>query len=255
MSRKKAIFTNVKNENTFLPTWLKYYSRFFDTRDIFILDFGSGKEYTEKLSEKFSVIEAKTPINHWFDDLPKVYDEVMKTHNELLNSYEYVLFAEADEIIYHPMGLDSYIENTNHDYTTCTGYELIHLPKIESKLEKNKKILSQRNYWYREYFHFSKTSLTRVPLKWGIGYHNTEEPKRFEENFFLLHLHKWDYYQCLERHLHWGKTNWSQKSIDEENCWHYQITEKEKFEEWYYGGVNQSKLEKIPTAIKEGINI
>jgi hypothetical protein len=250
--RKKAVFTNIKNENTFLPIWLKYYSNHFDEKDIYLLDFGSEESYLKKY-KNLSVINAKAKINHWFDNLSEIFDEVRNTHNELLQSYEHVLFCEADEIIHHPSGLGNYIDETNHEYTTCTGYEIIHLPDKEPNLDLSKPILSQRNYWYREYFHFSKTLLSSKPLKWGIGYHNTEEPKRFEQDFILIHLHKWDYDFCLNRHLNWGNTNWSQKSIDEDNCWHYQIRDREKFDEWYYMGLKQSNLELIPQEIKESV--
>ena len=38
MSRTRAAFTIVQNEPDWLPVWLRYYSRHFDARDLFVLD-------------------------------------------------------------------------------------------------------------------------------------------------------------------------------------------------------------------------
>ena len=42
MKKKCAVFTMVKNENYFLPIWLKHYKKFFSNEDIFILDHQSN---------------------------------------------------------------------------------------------------------------------------------------------------------------------------------------------------------------------
>jgi hypothetical protein len=45
VSKKKcAVFTIVQNENIFLPIWLKYYSKYFDPKDIYILNHDSNEE-------------------------------------------------------------------------------------------------------------------------------------------------------------------------------------------------------------------
>ena len=41
MSRTRAAFTIVQNEPDWLPVWLRYYSRHFDARDLFVLDHDS----------------------------------------------------------------------------------------------------------------------------------------------------------------------------------------------------------------------
>ena len=45
--KKCAVFTIVKNENYFLPIWLKHYKRYFDNSDIYVLDHQSNDGSTD----------------------------------------------------------------------------------------------------------------------------------------------------------------------------------------------------------------
>ena len=49
MKKECAVFTIVKNENYFLPIWLKHFKKFFKSEDIYVLDHQSTDGSTEDL--------------------------------------------------------------------------------------------------------------------------------------------------------------------------------------------------------------
>lgn len=44
MKKKCAVYTIVKNEDYFLPKWIKHFNKYFDKSDIYILDHQSDKK-------------------------------------------------------------------------------------------------------------------------------------------------------------------------------------------------------------------
>ena len=95
MRKKCAVFTIVKNENYFLPIWLKHFTKYFDSSDIYILDHQSDDGSTHNLNVNVVKI-----INEYTFDHQWLVDQVQDMQTKLLNNYECVLFCEVDEIIY-----------------------------------------------------------------------------------------------------------------------------------------------------------
>ena len=50
MKKKSAVFTIVKNENYFLPIWIKHYKKYFNESDMYVLDHQSNDASTNNLS-------------------------------------------------------------------------------------------------------------------------------------------------------------------------------------------------------------
>lgn len=205
-----AVFTIVRNEELFLPIWLKYYSQFFDPEDIYILNHDTTDNSIEKAKEKFKFNEIKV---HWEAIFSPVWlrDTVQEQQHKLLQKYQYVLFAEIDEIVAPDpakyKNLKEYIEKCDKDYIRCKGYNVIHNQVAENKpLNLEQKILRQRTGWC-PYISFNKTLLARVPLKWAYGFHCLEgeqiEDLKDKEELYLIHLKRMDWDLFLDR---WEKT-------------------------------------------------
>lgn len=69
MKKKCAIFTIAKNEDYFLPKWIKHYKKYFDVSDIYILNHQSSDGSTDNLD--VNVVD--------------VFNELAFDHNWLLN--------------------------------------------------------------------------------------------------------------------------------------------------------------------------
>lgn len=193
--RRKAIFSNLADGTPYLPIWYNYYSKHFDPQDIYFLSFGTPKEVRKAYNCNF--IGASSSIHN----LPHSNNLGNEFKNELLKKYDWVGYADLDEILYYPEGFDSLLDQHNDlNFLTTTGYDIVQVRSEESKLDLTKPILTQRNYWYY-YFQLNKPAFLSKPLTWGLGHHGLYEPEWSQcksapnrvENFLLVHLHKADY--------------------------------------------------------------
>ena len=88
--KKSAIFTMVKNEKWFLPIWLNYYSKFFDERDIYIIDHTSNDGSIQMVKDQYPKINIVTLEYEPFDDIFKI-NEIKKLQKQLLGQYRCIL--------------------------------------------------------------------------------------------------------------------------------------------------------------------
>lgn len=219
-----AVFTIAKNEKYFLPIWLNYYRKYFSDNDIYVLDNNTDDGSTTGLS--CNVI--KTGESESFD-AEFLRRTVQNFQVELFKNYDYVLFAESDEIVY-PVFVNNffdYIKNTDHqDVYRCFGYEVIHQFKTEPDLDFNKPILAQRNKWYVSK-RFCKPLLSRVPLQWCIGFHTCKNMSIISHDLLMVHLHRVDFKTSMARNSErinnlcqhavekkWGWQNFIQNETD-----------------------------------------
>lgn len=192
---KKAVFTIVKNEMFFVNKWFEYYSKYFDSNDIYILDHESIDGSLDLLQDKCNIIRVENPIhfNHtWLNETVKNFQK------KLLESYDVVVFAEADEFII-PINckLSEYIENFKDDYVTCQGIELLHSGK---DYEPHKLILEQKDKFVVSNKFGTKTLISRIPLNWTLGFHwLNDKPNKIDENLLCVHLHWFDYNVFIQR--------------------------------------------------------
>lgn len=201
MKKQAAVFTVVKDEKYFLPRWLKHYQKYFDNKDIFVLDHQTKDGSTKNLPVKTILIENEQAYDHnWLTA------KVCFFQKELLNEYECVLFSEADEFVYtveQPLNdfiNDIFLKDSDINYLTTVTYELIQNLDNELPLKETDIILEKRKYWCPYFTFGNKTLLSKIPLKWLNGFHKVEhlEPC-FKHPFFMLHLHKWDFELMCER--------------------------------------------------------
>lgn len=212
MSRDCAVFTIVKNEDFFLPLWLKHYSRFFDSKDIYILDHDSDSMAAKQIQQIIDNRSATVVPVHW--DYIFNHDwlrwTVNRFHSFLLQSYKKILFVEVDELIVTRNGspyrdLRDYIDRFEGPIARTTGYSVLHYPALgEGPIDTKKPLLAQRSYWYHPASTckitgkfvdwYDKPLLTSVAVQYEGGFHymNSHEDVPSDPDLLLLHLHEID---------------------------------------------------------------
>jgi len=199
--KKRAIFTVISNGTPYLDIWMSYYTKFFKPDDIYLICLRTPETLVKSLP--CNKIEIDLDI-HQLLAVNVCCNEVKR---DLLKRYQWVVFSDLDEIIYHPDGLDNLLEELQVDYATCHGYEIIQKIDEEKQLDLEQPILQQRSYW-RWWLLSHKPLLTRIDFNWGPGKHglidgfwqqwspSSTHPKirpNLIDNLKLLHLHKADY--------------------------------------------------------------
>lgn len=209
MLNKVALITIIQNGNEFFKIWYKYYSKIFAEKDIYIIDYCSTDGSTDGI--KCNIIKNS---ESQIENVPQGNKLINDLKRELLKTYTYVIYADYDEILYHPKGLQYLLDLKERFYTT-QGYEIVQDTTKEPALDFQKSILEQRKYWYR-CTEYDKPLITSIDFKWsqgnhsavlempvikhGVvdGYQNVVLQPHHIENLYLLHLHKVDYTHCLK---------------------------------------------------------
>jgi hypothetical protein len=242
--RARAAFTIVQNEAVFLPIWLRYYRRYFDRSDLYVLDHASDDGSTANIGEHcipLRVHRDKSFDHAWLKGTVSAFQAF------LLRSYERVLFAEADEfVVADPTiyaGLGDYNGRCRAPLACCTGFEVVHYPDEEPPLRFDRPILAQRKYWHpsRDY---SKPLLASVPTSWCIGFHRSLDCPDLQpdRHLFLVHLHRVDYGTCAARHRATAARDWNEEDVRRGRGFQNRLVEGDAaFEKWYFGEGNTSR--------------
>jgi len=209
MKKRCAIFTTVKNENIFLPIWLRHYQQYFANEDIYVLDHSSTDGSTSNLP-----VNVRLVSNDYVNDHEWLVKIAQDFQRELLQEYQCVFFAESDEILYSvekPLNLtiEDFIESDNL-YVTCKGHSVIQNIQSEFQIESGEKIFEKRNYWFEDY-NEDKTLISKIPLEWGWGFHKMKNrPNTPYQDFYIAHLHRFDFEIMVKRHQE--RTSFRQKN-------------------------------------------
>jgi len=252
--KKCAIFTMVRDEKVFLPIWLKYYSKYFNGKDIYIIDHETKDNSIEECKKhyKFNLKKVNNPFL-----FPRKFrqETIRNMQEELLKSYQYVLFTDIDEIIIPNLekfkDLKDYLTKFKKDCVRCNGFELIHIKNKELEIDLNKSILSQRNFWYQNIL-YSKPLLSNKLLNWCAGFHNEgpNDSNTIDKELYLLHLHKMDLNLALEKHIRIAKMKRNESKNDYEGGPHNKIDNKNELEQWFYKEKHMKNVVKIPDWLK-----
>jgi hypothetical protein len=147
-----AVFTIMQNEPVFLPLWLRHYGRHFAPADLYVLDHqstdGSALEASRRCGARLVPVFREHSFDHdWLCQTVRLFQAF------LLQSYRYVLFAEADEFVVPDprafAGLADFVEALDRPYARCLGLNVVHWRDREPPLDFKRPLLAQR---------------TRVPL-------------------------------------------------------------------------------------------
>lgn len=289
--RNRAVFTIVQNEPVFLPLWLRYYGRYFEPCDIYVLDHDSIDRSTEGVDARYNLLGVHRDESF---DHEWLKNTVAAFQTFLLHSYENVLFAEVDEFILADpdaySGLDDYIARFRDRVARCTGFDVVHYANEEPALRFDEPILAQRKYWYASRL-FCKPLLAKVPLSWGVGFH--DEGRSLERrqrrrrrrrrlrllrravgglvrgrapgvdrklrdlqpapdpDLLLVHLHRVDYGYCLARHRSNASRNWNERDLQAGLGRQNRIVDSDEFDEWFYRDSKDGERQLIPEHLKQ----
>lgn len=244
--RTCAVFTIVQNESFYFPIWLNYYSRFFESEDIYVLDHDTVDGSTDGDGFQRERVSKRTFDNRWLRQI------VQRKQRQLLESYDNVVFVDVDEIVApNPLlgDLGDYLARFNGVWINCLGYEVIQMPD-EAPLDLSRSILSQRRCWFPNSI-YDKSVLSSVPIEWKLGFHGRRDNHgRFDPDLRLIHLHRADFHVCLERHQAWRRRRWNAWNLVRRWGTHNRITDEREFRSWYYedtaAPLLDLQLEEIP---------
>jgi len=256
--KKCAVFTMVKNEKWFLPIWLNYYSKFFEEKDIYVINHSSTDDSIQLVKEQYSKINIVNLTYEPFDDIFKV-NEIKKLQAALLGQYKCVLYSDPDELIvpFIPdsdyINLEEYIthfiKHNKAEAIKTNGWEIIHLPKKnEIKIDLTKPILEQRSYWFPSPQWYSKVVLSKVPLNWSPGLHITSNNFVQDPFLYLIHLHRIDYDLSYIKNIINSRFK-RPPGMDLGN--HVFITNPIEFHNHFWGMENSDIIETIPDNLKK----
>jgi hypothetical protein len=245
MKRKAALFTIVRDEPIFLPIWERYYTKYFDACDIYILDNQSSDPTTLGIAKKYNRLRIynETVDYFWLTNTAKEFQKF------LLQSYEYVLYTDCDEIIFtNPektkLGLRDYINFTKQTAIGSQGFELVHDTANEPKLDLNSGILNQRHYIHESQV-YSKTLLSKTPLEWAPGFHTIENipetSKVIIKDLILIHLHRMDFDLAWQKCQYLSTQKWGTECIEKGAGYQNRISDIKEFEEWFYNDFHDGR--------------
>lgn len=197
--KKAAVFTKVKNGHQMIQIWYRYYSQFFADEDIYLLDYGETDGSTADFGCNIIKVDALYFSKEGY--LQKSRDLTNNFKTELLKKYQYIVYSDYDEIIYHPKGLDTYLELLNADTISCNGYEIYQTPE-ETTIDFQQPVLSQRSSWFK-WDLYNKPLITKIDFKWDLGFHSIQDRPNppVDPNLLLIHLHKIDKQRALELNI------------------------------------------------------
>jgi len=230
--RKSAVFTVQHDEDFFLPIWLKYYEEHFDSQDIYVVSHNCTEltrqilEDAESRGINVERVNTDEIFNHaWLNDLVHGYQK------KLLESYEYVLFVDCDEIVApENQSLKSFIEEATDTAYRCFGYEII----LDG-------IITNGDY--------NKTLLTSIPLTYVYGYHTSTPQFPVTNTLHLYHLHRLDYEKSWQRNLRLSQEKWDRKALVGGLSIQNQLTRKQDFDSYFYSN-HGNRTEYTETLVK-----
>jgi hypothetical protein len=194
---KTAVVTFVYNESVNLPIWTRYYSANFGAENLFVVDRGSDDGSTKNLGA-VNVI----PIPRGEFDEHQKTGLINSLCKALLFVYDTVIYNDCDELVVPDLSmyanLQDYMERREFEYVSCIGLNVLHILSREDPLDLSKPILPQRKY-ARFGSNQCKSSVTRVPLTWGPGFHSCDRAPNFDPNLFLFHNKAMDYNIAMQR--------------------------------------------------------
>jgi len=250
-----CIFVIVREEYFFLPIWYRYYSRFLDDQDIYIVHHVPDPENNKDTSTDF--LKGKCQIfqeTHdtvdadWLIAINKKYQAM------LLQKYQAVIHTDVDEIIFVDTSNQSEIKDLGEIMTKFLAsdqesmitktFTLMHQPNIEPKINPERNILAQRHFWYRDRW-YDKSLITKKVQNSNNGHHIYGKYET-APGLLMLHLHQYDFDAYVERHIYWAKNyKFANADIEHQRNYHYRrVGEKltHQYLHHYTMGISQQRI-------------
>ncbi len=209
-----AVVTMIYNDSDFLAIWAKYYSTQVAPENCYIIDHGSD---VKPNLPHFNVVRIpRTPK-----------DNAIRTAfvsdfcNGLLKYYRTVMYTDVDEIVVADPrkygGLIDLSQNMPSETLHALGFEIQQIPSEEQRIDLSRAILAQRR-WVRFWGGECKCVMTRRPLTWSPGFHDSNYRPEFAQ-LFLFHLRYYDLDTGLERLGRTRAQAWALPTAGEHQRW------------------------------------
>jgi hypothetical protein len=265
--RDFAVFTIAQEEPEFIHPWVNHYKRHVaDPGDIHVLvhapTYPGGEPSPSSAAWDKALMLTREhhrvvtlPVHHAAAfDHQWLGKTVARFQSFLLQSYDWVLFAEIDEFIVptpHPAmpqtTLLKFVQNIGQDHPSAVqaaGFEIVQQddePPLAPALYADgsnaelsiRDLLVDRRWWYPSQL-YSKALLANAPMQWSVGFHHVEDIARDisiaqpARGLTLLHLHRLDFDLAMGRLRRSRARRWSQTDIDGGLGWQNRV-EDEKF--------------------------
>lgn len=209
---KVFALTFAYNETFYLPRWVTYYGAQLGLENLYILDHGSDDLSCQGLGPVNIIKVPRTP----FDDVRKV-DFASHLHAGLLNYYDAGFVTDVDEFLVADPGkhanLAAFAAATDAPALAAIGLELFHVRSAEPEFNAALPILFQRRHVLFDSW-LCKRSFGRIPMRFGGGFHTSDQPVVFDRDFFLIHLKNFNYNHRLLRQATTAGWTYSDESAD-----------------------------------------
>lgn len=221
MKRSCAIFTMTHNETEAFPIWIKYYSKYFASEDIYVLDHDSTDGSIEKALKHYR-FNVRQVHHDGVYNTTFILTTFMDFQRELLERYEIVVCCDADEVIladplYYSrgQGLHKYLNDFRQkeiDVISCNSRS-VQQQLDEPPIDLTKPILSQRSVWFSEWG-YNKTVVSKIALTWDSGFHTVLPGNKpaptvpIDNDLILLHLARMDIGITKQRNARLNKEKW-----------------------------------------------
>ncbi len=185
MPPRLAVLTMAYNESVFLPIWARHYARQAGADHCYVVDHGSTEPIV--LPPGMNVIRLPRSPH---DDLRRARF-ISQISSGLLEYYDWVIYTDVDELVLadpvHYSNLPEFCATLTDDTINAVGFDIQHIPLLESSLNLSDTIGQQRG-WVRFTGAMCKPVLTRRPLAWAPGFHTSDQKPAFM-GLYLFHLH------------------------------------------------------------------
>ncbi|GJE13292.1 glycosyltransferase family 2 protein [Methylobacterium longum] len=185
-----AVVTMAYNEAVLLPLWLRHYDRQIGSENCYIIDHGSDDGSTSNIKANLIRLP-RAPLNEWARS-----NTVRDFCSSLFISFEYVLYVDADEIVFPDPDIaatlaDFMISREHPPVVDLFGTDIRHV-EGEPDIDLSKPISQQRKY-SRPISSLCKPTLISERVDWHIGFHCLIRDHRPSFNgLYLFHLAHFD---------------------------------------------------------------
>jgi hypothetical protein len=230
-NKKIACVTMVRDEDTFLKIWYRYYSGLFGAENCFVIDHNSSTKKPRQIlgNEQLSVITIphESAINAKEGDVYAFDRERFKFISEFIKMlrlyYDIVIFNDADELFLPDprkyTDLAQYLDKAPQDTVIAgVGIEVYHnLLNKEPAYNFEEKLFKQRaNFVYR--LHHSKPYIISTDCQ--IGGHGSTRPVLLDPDLILVHLKYLDASIMRERQALLYSL-WQAKKVSDKTRWRF----------------------------------
>jgi len=179
-----AVITDATSSGYWFPRWYDYYSNQFGAQSIFVITYrGRASEFRDyKLG---GILELPCEYN----DQSRV-QFISSFAQTLLGEFDVLVRVDVDEfLVADPekhSSLRDFICRNSQEYVTPIGVEIIER-RGETPLVFGKPLIKDQRSHALVSSALNKTSITRIPLKWGYGFHSTTLSPNIDCDLYLFH--------------------------------------------------------------------